>query len=104
MRRFANSLSSRSRTHYFALLCNAAIRRNHSEIDENELYEILLSDELGGHLNIVSSKVKRNGDAFGTRLRLVKNGSNRSWPRENADLRSFDLIVDHNGPSIRVFE
>lgn len=101
MRRFAGWMMARSRTQYFALLCQAAVQRGQIELDNPELLvETLHGDDLGRRVHLVSSQMTYEQGTSIIVLRLVPRNSNDFLPEFIRKIDRFRLIINRSGPSI----
>ncbi len=98
MRRFASSVASKSRTHYFALLVEAARRQDRLPRDwASFIIECLQSGRLGTSLHIVTSQAAFERGVCSLAFRFV----DRLSEFEKTD--RLKLFIDKEGPYITEF-
>jgi len=95
MRRFASSVASKSRTHYFALLIEAARRHGRLRIDgTKDIIDSLQNERLGRSLHIVTSQATFEHGICSLRFRIV----DRLAEYETSE--RYRLSIDSDGPFV----
>lgn len=97
MRRFVNSLPSRTRTHYFALLCQAAVQRERIDVSDAEWFVRTINDfDCGESWHFATSRYRVEDDRYSVRLRTNLTPYANSSPTSE----EFILHLTTQGPSV----
>jgi hypothetical protein len=111
MRRFISSLPTRTRSYYFAILCQAAVQRDRIEQDHaKRLVQAWHHPRFGEAIHLLCTKVRYEPKQAVATLRLAPPLERRGPTRLPAGFRrdieslKFELVITRDGSAIRLSE
>jgi hypothetical protein len=101
MRRFAGGMAGRSRTHYFAMMCNEAFKHGRISLRDPELFDQMLHGyELGESIHLVTSQPTFEDGRVSLSVRPVFRNYDGLEQVRYGELSRLRLAVDGAGPRL----